>query len=190
MKVGIYGGAFDPVHTGHVEIARGVVSMLNMPVWIFPTYHHPYEKRTASFYDRCEMLRKVFAKDELIQVRAEEVKNEGGTTAGLVALLRKQHPTHEFHLIIGEDNVDEVPRWVNGIQLLTSTPFIVVPRPGYTAVNRWCDFPPHIYLRNMKRTDAASTDIRRCAGSRALDKCHDIIPEGALEYLVDHRLYK
>ena len=135
MKIAIYGGAFDPVTLGHMKIVDAVLdSGIVDKVIVVPSYHHMHDKKMADYNIRLLMCHTSFAEYRHIgTVSVSEIEKEihpktNGTAFGLMNHFREMSPNDEFYLVIGQDNADSIERWVNGMDLIESTNFIVLPR--------------------------------------------------------------
>jgi len=185
-KVALYGGAFDPVHRTHVQIASMVQNRFNLPVWIVPTNKHPWNKQTTDLQHRIKMCCMAF---EGYTVSNLEEYNKSGTTWEMLEIARFSFPYTQFSLIVGEDAAEEVPNWSNGHRLISEYKFIVTARNGFPpGKDKWYHKTPHVYLPG-KLSDISSTSVRKALTSRLPLAGHLLLPPGVFEYIQKNNLY-
>jgi nicotinate-nucleotide adenylyltransferase len=187
-SVGIYGGAFNPIHEGHIQIAKYSLSYFN-EVWIMPCYSHVYGKDMVSPEHRLAMLRIALAGHERITVSSYEIENKltDGTYETLNRL-RSNYPKHEFNVIVGQDNADEIEKWRNWEKLIAEYSFFVYPREGLPLCQDKEKFymkEHHGYVTECKIPKISSTDIRKLLK----EKKKVDLPPGTLEYINSNKLY-
>jgi nicotinate-nucleotide adenylyltransferase len=168
--VAILGGAFDPITSGHIQVAKFVLNASRCfdEVWLTPCYQHIYNKKMASTEDRLEMCKLAAQCDGRIKVFDYEIKNQlqGETFHFVKRLLDESFAKnqYDFSLIIGMDNANTFNKWVNYEHLEKMIRFIVVPRLGEVrdeAVD-WYLKEPHVLLQHDEEQlkQISSTDIR------------------------------
>ncbi|WLP85931.1 nicotinate-nucleotide adenylyltransferase [Mycoplasma seminis] len=113
MKIGIYGGTFDPIHKGHIKTARYAIKHLNLDkCLIVPAASSPFKTKgkKASNEDRKNMISLVL--EDKMELCDFEIKRGGVSyTIDTVKYLKNKYPNDELFLIIGSDNVAALPRW-------------------------------------------------------------------------------
>ncbi len=135
-QIGLLGGAFDPVHNGHLEMARAAQGGAGLKRVIFiPAAVSPYKtgETPAPAADRLAMLRLAIAGRPHWSVSEIEL-DRGGisyTIDSLRELRDRFGPGPEFHLIIGMDNFLELAGWREIGEVIRRARFIVIARPGY-----------------------------------------------------------
>ncbi len=128
MKIGLFGGSFDPVHLGHEYAAKIALSRLDLQqIWVIPTAQNPLKKNVASNYQkRLELCVAAFRRHPKILVK--DFENHSVSTYNLVRFLRKKYPRDQFFWIMGQDSFETLPKWKNYKKLLKIVPFVVVSR--------------------------------------------------------------
>ena len=138
MKIGIYGGSFNPIHFGHTGLAQWVVNNTDLDeVWLMVSPNNPL-KDASILADEQVRLREA---KEAIKRLGDEAKRiivsdfeftlpRPNYTANTLRELQKQYPQHEFTLIIGEDNLEIFPKWREYTYLLENFRILVYPRKG------------------------------------------------------------
>lgn len=133
MRIGIFGGTFDPVHMGHLILAEQCRTQANLDeVWFVPSYSPPHKaKDVTRFEQRCEMLELAVAGHPTFRVdRIEKELPPPSYTAHTLNELHARHPGNEFFLLMGSDCLPDLPVWYEPRQVLERAGLVVVPRPG------------------------------------------------------------
>ena len=153
MKIGIFGGSFDPIHLGHLWIAESAMEELSLDQlrWI-PAATSPLKPNgpVASEEQRCEMLRLAIAGREGQIVDDCEIQRDGVSyTVDTVALLQDALPGNEWFLIIGSDSLTTMRQWHEPERLLAIVTLAVVQRGGECPI----DFDVLEEIVTSERTD-------------------------------------
>lgn len=133
MRVGVYGGSFNPPHMAHVLVVAWALATGEVDaVWIIPTGGHPFGKDLAPFLDRMEMCRRAFGcfgeRVCLLEIEAEPRRHYSIET---LRRLAAEHPTHSWRWIMGSDTLADAPRWREFEALMRLAPPLTVPRAGH-----------------------------------------------------------
>ena len=161
-RIGLLFGSFNPVHTGHLILAEYFATRTDLAeVWLVVSPHSPF-KATADLLPDAERLRLVrLALAGNPRLRAEDIEfgllRPSYTIATLDAL-RQRHPTHDFVLLMGADNLPALPRWQESARLLAEVDIYVYPRPG-TALPDLAAFP-RVQVMAAPLLDISATYIR------------------------------
>ena len=171
MKKALYFGSFNPVHYGHVSIARYVADMEETDaVIIIPSPHNPF-KDTSTLADPQLRLRQVRRAFEGIspKITVSDIEyrlQEPLYTINTLKALQEIDRQSEFILLIGADNIAGIERWYKGTQILQEFPVWVYPRKGYdgAALCKECaartDARCVRFLEGAPLLDISSTQIR------------------------------
>ena len=113
MKIGLYGGSFDPVHLGHVGIARRALADLSLDrLIVLPANVSPFKSRRPAVWDRIALVQAAFRDLEKAEVDLREVSRGGVSYAiDTVREIAAENPGAELFFIIGEDSIEGLPRW-------------------------------------------------------------------------------
>ena len=131
MTVGLYGGTFDPLHDGHIHVARTALKRLGLDrVWWLPSPGNPFKsrqptpiaQRIASLAEQVSEPRQVFS--DL------EVRLGTNRTVSLLRHLQARYPGVHFVWIMGADGFAELHRWAGWREIISRIPICVVARPG------------------------------------------------------------
>ena len=139
MKLGIYGGSFDPVHLGHLLVAQAAVEELGLDKMFFiPAAQSPFktDTRPAPGAVRLQLLRLALAGKSNCEIDEQEIKR-GGTSYTIDTLrdYAKRFPGAELFYLIGADNAAKLIEWREANELARLAEFVVVPRPGGAPAN-------------------------------------------------------
>lgn len=133
-RIGIFGGSFDPVHTGHVEaVASFLNSGLLDEVWVLLTPDPPHKrgKSQAPYNDRLAMLQLAFAEIDSVVVSTYEKELPAPSyTLQTLTNLRNDYPGHTFFLCVGGDSVNHFHKWYRFEEILEICSIIAAERPG------------------------------------------------------------
>lgn len=198
MRVGVYGGTFDPIHIGHLAIAEEVRHTLGLQqVRFIPAAHQPLkdDPPQASASHRLAMVRLACADNPAFVPDDCELRRPppSYTIATLEHLRAELGPSVELWLVIGADAARELPRWHRIDAILDLARLAIMARPG-------CPFEPaaleqavpasvgrYMFL-DGPHLDLSSTDLRRrLAMGRPI---RYLTPDSVRQYIVEHSLYR
>jgi len=132
MKVGLYFGTFNPIHVGHLVIANYMVDYTDLDeVWLVVSPHNPLKQKSTLLADihRLAIVQEAIENNDKLKASDIEFKlPKPSYTATTLAYLKDKHPTHQFSLIMGEDNLRTLHKWKNHEVLIANYQFYVYPR--------------------------------------------------------------
>jgi nicotinate-nucleotide adenylyltransferase len=133
-RIGLLGGSFNPAHAGHLHVARMARRALRLDeVWLMVSPGNPLKPVAgmAPLPDRLASARRIADGRRII---ATDIERDLGTryTADTLRLLRRRFPRAHFVLVIGADNLAQLPRWRRWREIARDTAVAVLPRPGWT----------------------------------------------------------
>ncbi len=194
-KVGIFGGAFDPLHTGHFELAVQTRKELKLAeMLLIPANDPPLKDKacSTSFEDRFRMIKLAFEGMDGFAVSDIERKLGGRSyTINTVRALRELYPPKtEFHLIIGGDQLFKLPEWYRFEALLKECRVTAVTRGGisYADMQEYANELGHVRVLNLDIPEISSTELRDKL-KKGID-VSGLIPEKALAYITERGLYR
>ncbi|WP_201985355.1 nicotinate (nicotinamide) nucleotide adenylyltransferase [Hymenobacter rubidus] len=161
-RVGLLFGSFNPVHVGHLILAEHFATRTDLTeVWLVVTPHNPF-KAAADLLPEAERLHLVqLAIAGNPRLRAEDIEfglPRPSYTIATLDALRQRHPSHDFVLLMGADNLLGLPRWQESARLLAEVDIYVYPRPG-AAVPDLAPFP-RVEVLTAPLLDISATYIR------------------------------
>ncbi len=117
MRIAIFGGSFDPIHTEHIRLAQTAIEELGLDkLFVMPAYAPPHKKGKvlSADEDRLEMCRLAFEDNEAVEISDYEIKRQGTSYTYLTCqYFREQYPTAEIFWIVGADMLQDFPTWKN-----------------------------------------------------------------------------
>lgn len=136
MRLGIFGGTFDPVHFGHLALAEECLAAANLDeLWLVPAASPPHKggKKLSRFDQRKEMLELAIAGNEKFKVEPMEADRPGPSfTSDTLEEIHKRKPNDELFLIIGGDSALEFSTWKDPAKIVSLATIIVRIRPGFS----------------------------------------------------------
>lgn len=187
MRLGVYGGAFDPPHLGHLVAASGACDALGLDLllWI-PSAVHPLKAVRTAADVRLRMVRAAIHDDPRFAWDDLELRRRGPSyTVDTLRELRAREPGAELFFITGADNLAELPRWREPDEIARLARLAVVSRAGET-VPAHAPYPA--VAVPVTRVDVSSTEIRRRVAAGL--SIRYLVPE-AVRALIEHeRLYR
>jgi len=135
MKVGLYFGSFNPIHTGHLIIANHVANTkLVQQVWLVVSPQNPLKpsKSLLNEYHRLHLAQIAVSNNPALKVSDVEFKlPKPSFTIDTLTYLSEKYPKYEFSIIVGSDSFQNLHRWKNYEVLLKNYPFLVYHRPQF-----------------------------------------------------------
>jgi nicotinate-nucleotide adenylyltransferase len=184
MRTALYGGSFDPIHHGHLLLAREAMETLGLDRVVFiPAAVSPFKLHAvpAPPDARLAMVQAAIAGEPGFVCDDSEVHRTGPSfTIDTVEAWRTRAPDDELFYFIGQDNVADLPRWRRYDDLLRLVQFVVFERDTAS--------PPHAFARVSRRFDISATEVRkRVAEGRSI---RYFVPESVRAIIAAHRLYQ
>jgi nicotinate-nucleotide adenylyltransferase len=188
MLRGIFGGSFDPVHIGHLVVARAARDRLGLDVvHLIPANRQPFKTQghVASARDRLAMLQVAVAETAGLRADAREVER-GGVSYTIDSLreLRAEFPEDALCLLVGADAARELPGWHEGAEIPRLARIGVLTRPGAAMA----DLPWTAELVEVPAVPVSASDVR--ARLRRGESVAGLIPDAVAEYITTHELYR
>ena len=134
MRIGLFGGSFDPVHLGHLLVAQSAREEVKLDrIFFIPAAQSPFkpEAAPAPADERLRLLRLALAGQPETDIDDQELRRGGiSYTIDTVKSYRERFPGAELHYLIGADHVPLLPQWREAERLAQLLEFLVIPRPG------------------------------------------------------------
>ena len=139
MKIGLYFGSFNPIHTGHLIIANHILNETALQkIWFVVSPQNPFKKSNSLLneYDRFHLVQKAIEGDDRLRVSDIELSlPKPSYTAHTLAYLKEKYPDHSFSVIMGSDSFQNLEKWKNAEVIIREHPIIVYNRPGFEVEN-------------------------------------------------------
>ncbi len=190
MRLGLFGGRFDPPHIGHLLAAQAAVEALALDeLWFIPAKSPPHKPAVASALARLEMTTLATASNPIFSVSELELARPGPSyTIDTVLAVRDQHPTRALYFITGYDAYADIASWHRAAELIETVSMVALARPGYDIEGLAAPFAERVQRLGTRLCDVSSTEIRLRL-SRALSVRY-LVPEAVEIYLDQSDLYR
>lgn len=214
-RIAVYGGTFDPVHNGHLEIARRTLKLFALDQVLFmPAYVAPHKQgaNVSSALHRYAMLALTTENNERLRISTAELDaRERAFTVDTMAQLRARFgDTTRLFFIMGADSWAEIRTWRDWERLLRLCDHIVVTRPRYDlaaagVLESMIDLRgrgesevaallreergPGVFITDAVMLDLAATDIRAAAQAGDHEQLSRMVPGSVVEYIEKYGLY-
>ena len=198
MRIGVFGGSFDPIHYGHLLLAESCREQCQLDqVWFFPAAQPPHKQtiELAPADRRIDMLELATGGHPAFFVRRDEIDRGGVSyTVETLAKLDADHPGNDWFLLLGADSLADLPNWREPERIATLAKLVVVCRAGPLAPARHGDHGVEDAARfqpltvEMPLVGFSASEIRqRVASGRSIR----FMTTRAVElYIQTHRLYQ
>ena len=212
-KIAFFGGSFDPVHNGHIQIAHAVSEQFALDQFVFiPAFHAPHKLRTkpTSAYDRYAMLCLATQDHPQLSVTKMELElPERPYSVETLSRINEQLPGDEIYFVMGADSWRDITNWREWEKVLSLSNHIVVTRPGADIVlshvtdevrGRIADLRGHanapetlsgerrIYITDKINIDVAASEIRKKIRSGDRSWTTDV-PVEVANYIEKYQIY-
>ena len=162
LKVGIFGGSFNPVHTGHIALAKSLCEKARLDeVWFMVSPQNPFKAHATDLLDdhlRLEMVRKALESEPRLKACDYEFRlPKPSYTWNTLQALTEDYPDTEFTLLIGGDNWAAFDKWFRHDDILSRYPIVVYPRRGSNVG----EVPEGVSVVETLLLDISSTEIRQ-----------------------------
>ena len=188
MKIGLFFGSFNPIHTGHMIIANLMVETTDLDkVWFVVSPQNPFKpsKGLLHEFDRYDMVQAAVYGNYKLEVSDVEFQMpKPSYTIDTLAYLTEKHSTKEFKVIIGEDNLANFTKWKNYHRILEDYGLYVYPRPN--AQPSELKQHPSVKMVDAPLIDISATFIRTCI--RKGQSVRYLVPD-AVEALIRNKKF-
>ena len=187
VKLAIFGGTFDPIHEGHLALAREAAARFQLDrVFFVPAAHPPHKAGVthAPYADRVRMAELASQDDARFYVsRLEEDTSRSYSIDTIEKIRAKLAPGDQLYFLIGADAFAEIRTWHRWRDVASGVRFLVVSRPGH-----FYQSPPGVEFDRIDDIEVAisSSAIRRALAARQSPAG---LPAAILNYAVSHGLY-
>ncbi len=190
QKIGLFFGSFNPIHIGHMIIANIMAENTDLnKVWFVVSPQNPFKpsKGLLHEFDRYDLVKAAIADHYKLEASDVEFNlPKPSYTIHTLAYLTEKFPTHEFIVIIGEDNLEHFAKWKNHDQILNQFGLYVYPRPQVT--NSELKRHPNVKFIDAPLLDISATYIRNCIKNNK--SIRYLVPEPVEELIRLKHFYK
>ena len=190
MKIGLYFGTFNPIHVGHLIIANHLAENSDLDqIWMVVTPHNPHKQKNTLLddYQRLHMVQ--LATEDFPKIKTSDIEfklPQPNYTVTTLAHLSEKYPQYEFALIMGEDNLNTLPKWKNYEVILANHHIYIYPRTTAEKQKTPLENHPHVHKIEAPIIELSSTFIRESIKNKK--NIIPMLPHKVWEYL-DHNLF-
>lgn len=190
MKVGLFFGSFNPVHTGHMIIANHFVQYTDLDeVWMVVSPQNPLKNKASLAKDSDRLHLVQLAIGDNLKIKASNVEFSlpvPSYTIDTLTYLKEKYPSKEFSLIMGGDNLATIEKWKNFELLLGNYNIYVYKRPGYDD-GSYANHPNVHILSHVPMMEISATFIRQAISDGK--SIQYLVPDGVFKYIDESAMY-
>lgn len=165
MKIGIFGGSFNPIHVMHEKMATTLIKNNYVDKVIFvPTgSKYEYKNNLIADKDRLNMIKLITDKYDYLDYSSYELQDKVIYTYQTLDYFREKYPKDEVYFICGSDNLSYIDKWMRGEYILSNYKIIVIKRCGDNINDlllKYKDYKNNIIVSNILEENVSSTEIR------------------------------
>lgn len=197
IHIAIYGGTFDPIHNGHLNLARAMMEKHPIDeIWFCPVRYSPHKvgKKVSAMEHRYKMVEMAIEGDPKFKVVDFEIKRDGPSyTIDTLEELHEKHPNKRFSLIIGDDSVKGFFKWRDPEKIVRLADLLV----GTRHPDEPLDFPKGAHeevvaaikkgITETPVVTISATEIRRRLAEG--ESIEGLVPQKVMDYIITNRLY-
>ena len=189
-KTGLYFGSFNPIHIGHLIIAEYLIEHTDLQeIWFVVSPCNPLKKKASLLDDRQRLYMVNLAIGDDARFKACDIEfslPQPSYTCHTLAHLAEKFPKREFSLLMGEDNLQTINKWLNYQWILDNYDLYVYPRPGCDAGTR--KQLPRVHFVNAPLVGLSATLIRETCKQHI--SARYMLPPKVFEYIDEMNFYK
>jgi nicotinate-nucleotide adenylyltransferase len=189
MKVGLYFGSFNPIHTGHLIIANHILNEVDIQkIWFVISPQNPFKPSSTLLneFDRLHLVRKAVENNEKLKASDIEFSlPKPSYTSHTLAYLKERYPTYEFSIIMGSDSFQNLNNWKNANVIIQHYPILIYERPGFPVNNA---AGAQIQVMKAPLLEISATHIRQLILEGKSIKY--LVPEEVEKEILESRFYK
>ena len=195
QRIALYGGTFDPIHLGHLEIARRVLELFEIEKVLFvPAQLAPHKigRPVTGPIHRYAMLALATQNDPRLSISTFELDgpNRRYTVDTVEHFQRAFGDSTELFFIMGADSWSEITTWREWERLLTMINHIVVTRPGHEVDETLPASNARVLFTDAVMKDISATNIRRLTSEGRFEELARLVPAPVAEYIKKYELYR
>ena len=195
MKIGIFGGSFNPPHKMHEEISSQLIKKGYVDKIIFvPTgMKYQYKNNLIDNHHREEMLKRMIQSHDNFDISTYEFQEEVIYTYQTLEHFQKKYPTDEIYFICGADNLSYMDQWKRGEFILEHYKILVINRKTDSIdsiLQKYQKYQKNIIITDITPVDISSTYIREKLKENNIEEARKYLKKEVLDYIEEMNLYK
>lgn len=191
-KIALFGGAFDPPHLGHSQVAENLISQKIVDeVWFVPVYKHPWAKKLHK-----EFLTPYSQRVKMLELLVEAVNQKAENSAKIahfkdvsytydtLIYFSQKYPEHEFFWVMGSEYLSKFDAFLETHPKLLDFTFYIYPRVGFELEPIYDNM---IALKNMPEIEISSTMVRERVKDE--ENVEELVEDGVRDKIIEWKLY-
>lgn len=199
-QIGILGGTFNPIHTGHIALAKAAREQYKLDeIWVMPNYKPGYKTNTqiVSAEDRCRMIQLAIEGYDYMRLSTMELDRQGLTyTVDTLSILTTEYPVIHWYFIMGADSLFDFHKWREPAKILSMATILAAIRNDVdsqdidTRIRKLQTIfnPCDIRLLNIQPQAASSSEIR--SKLQEGTDTSELLSKAVFNYILEHGLYR
>jgi len=195
MKIGIFGGSFNPPHNMHENIGKKLIEKgyLDKVIYVPTGEEYKYKSNLLSNQIRYEMLKIITDKYDFFGISNFEFQDKVIYTYETIRHFKEEYPSDEIYFICGADNLSYIDKWEKGETILKNEKIIAIARNTDNLneiLAKYQKFSPTIEIATIDPIDLSSTEIRELIKKNNYKALQDYLNSEVLDYIIKNNLYK
>lgn len=193
MRIGIFGGSFNPPHKMHLKIAKELINKDYVDKIIFVPTGSEYQYKNNLLKDnyRLDMIKLMIKNNANMEVSNFELKDYVVYTCETLEHFKSLYPNDKIYFICGTDNLSYIDKWKNGMDILNNYKILVIKRKGddiKELLNKYQEYKDNIIITSIPLYNLSSTIIRDKLKNNL--KVDDVMDKNVLKYIKLNKLYE
>ena len=193
MRIGVFGGSFNPPHKMHLDIGVQLVNKqyVDNVVYVPTGSKYKYKNNLLPDKNRLEMLEILTKNYSNLSVNGYELKDEVVYTCETLAYFKALYPNDDIYFVCGADNLSYIDKWKNGEYILKNYKILVMKRKGEDIdelLEKFREYKNNIVVADIEQRDISSTDIRKRLKENK--DVLDVLDKDIYEYIRKNKLYE
>lgn len=195
MRIGIFGGSFNPPHKMHENIAKELVDkqVVDKVIYVPTGGQYKYKSNLVDDQKRYEMIKLITDNDERFDVSDYELKDYVVYTCETLAHFKEEYPNDEIYFICGTDNLSYIDKWKNGEEILRNYKILVIDRSSNDIdelLEQFKEYKNNIVVAPIEQVDVSSTEIRELILKGNYKELEKYLDKDVALYIKKNKLYE
>ena len=193
MKIGIFGGSFNPPHKMHEEIVKELLKELDKIIFVPTGMKYEYKNNLISNENRFNMIQLLIKDNNSLEVSDYEFTEEVTYTYQTLDYYQNKYKEDKIYFICGTDNLSYIDKWKRGEYILENYPLLIIKRNTdeiSPLLEKYKKYQDNIIVTGIHPVDLSSTDIRKLIKEDNKQELEKVLTKEVLDYIEEHNLYK